>query len=219
MSEGYIYIMLNRAFQNDHYKIGMTTNAPEARARELSSATGIPRGFEVLYEQRVTDCKKAERLLHHRLHRYRLAGNREFFDIPLKVAIKALEDVADEIGRVDSVASAGQNSPAVEDAKPPPSDEITVIPSVPRRTVPAAVTFEDHTSYTDAARRLILHDLRDGVLGLDDRLRETERCRSFGGLTHFSLAMRSRSRRACSTLALMSIALPWPSYITFDWLG
>ena len=58
MSEGYIYIMLNRAFQNDHYKIGMTTNAPEARARELSSATGVPRGFEVLYEQRVTDARK-----------------------------------------------------------------------------------------------------------------------------------------------------------------
>ena len=84
--------------------------------------------------------------------------------------------MADEIGRVDDVASAGQNLPAVEDAKPPPSDEISVIPFSPRRTVPAAVTFEDHASYTDAARRPILHDLRDRVLRLDNRLRETERC-------------------------------------------
>ena len=48
MAEGYTYILLNRAFQNDHYKIGMTTKTPEERARELSSATGIPRDFEVL---------------------------------------------------------------------------------------------------------------------------------------------------------------------------
>jgi len=53
MSEGYIYILLNRAFQNDHYKIGMTTKIPEERAREISNATGVPRAFEVLYEQRL----------------------------------------------------------------------------------------------------------------------------------------------------------------------
>ena len=101
MAEGYIYILFNRAFQNDHYKIGMTTKMPEERARELSTATGVPRDFEVLYEQRATDCKRAERLLHSKLRQYRSAGNREFFQIPLKAAIKALEGVADEIGRVE----------------------------------------------------------------------------------------------------------------------
>jgi len=98
MAEGYIYILLNRAFQNDHYKIGMTTKTPEERAREISNATGVPPAFEVLYEQKVTDCQKAERLLHQRLHQYRSVGNREFFQIPMKIAIKALEDVADEVG-------------------------------------------------------------------------------------------------------------------------
>jgi hypothetical protein len=96
MAEGYIYILLNRAFQNDHYKIGMTTKTPEERARELSSATGIPRDFEVLYEQRVTDCERAERLLHRRLSQYRSTG-KEFFQIPLKAAVKALEDVATKL--------------------------------------------------------------------------------------------------------------------------
>jgi hypothetical protein len=43
MAEGFIYILLNRAFQNDRYKIGMTTKTPEERARELSSATDTPR--------------------------------------------------------------------------------------------------------------------------------------------------------------------------------
>ena len=55
MAEGYIYILLNRAFQNDHYKIGMTTKKPEERAQDLSGATGVPRAFEVLYEQKVID--------------------------------------------------------------------------------------------------------------------------------------------------------------------
>jgi hypothetical protein len=76
MAVGYIYILLNRAFQNDHYKIGMTTKTPEERARELSGATGVPRDFEVLYAQRVSDCNRAEQLLHQRLHQYRSASNR-----------------------------------------------------------------------------------------------------------------------------------------------
>src|SRR5665213_2339470 len=111
MAEGYIYILFNRVFQNDHYKIGMTTKTPEERARELSGATGVPRAFEVLYEQKVTDCHRAERLLHQRLHQYRSADNREFFQISIKAAIKAVEDVADEIGRVN-----GAEEPASEPA-------------------------------------------------------------------------------------------------------
>jgi hypothetical protein len=31
MPEGYVYILLNRAFQNDHYKIGMTRASPLVR--------------------------------------------------------------------------------------------------------------------------------------------------------------------------------------------
>lgn len=42
IAKGYIYILLNRAFQNDHYKIGMTTKKPEEQAQELSGATGVP---------------------------------------------------------------------------------------------------------------------------------------------------------------------------------
>jgi hypothetical protein len=48
MAEGFLYILLNRAFQNDQYKIGMTTKTLTERAREISNATGVPRAFEVL---------------------------------------------------------------------------------------------------------------------------------------------------------------------------
>jgi hypothetical protein len=35
MTEGSIYILFNRAFQNDQYKIGKTTTTPEARAGNI----------------------------------------------------------------------------------------------------------------------------------------------------------------------------------------
>jgi hypothetical protein len=181
MAEGYIYILFNRAFQNDHYKIGMTTKTPEERARELSAATGVPRDFEVLYEQRVTDCERAERLLHSNLRQYRSANNREFFQIPLKAAIKALEGVADEIGRIED-STAGRAEAPRADEEAAPSGEITIMTARERRRVnskkatAAIVTFEDRASYTDAVRRPILIDLRNRVLRLDDRLRQTKRC-------------------------------------------
>jgi hypothetical protein len=133
MAEGYIYILFNRAFQNNHYKIGMTTKTPEERARELSAATGIPHDFEVLYEQRVIDCKQAERLLHNKLHRYRSASKREFFQIPLKEAIRALEGVADEIGRVENVTGGPAAALPADDVPPEPSGEITIASAHQRR--------------------------------------------------------------------------------------
>ena len=182
MAVGYIYILLNRAFQNDHYKIGMTTKTPEERARELSGATGVPRDFEVLYAQRVSDCNRAEQLLHQRLHQYRSASNREFFQIPLKAAIKALEEVADEIGRIDDVEERAPEPVPTSEILPPQSGEITVGSFPQQRQVRAKkaagaiVTFEDHAAYTDTPRRKILHDLRRRVLSLDDRLQQSEQC-------------------------------------------
>jgi predicted transport protein len=182
MAVGYIYILLNRAFQNDHYKIGMTTKTPEERARELSSATGVPRDFEVLYAQRVSDCNQAERLLHQQLYQYRSASNREFFQIPLKAAIKALEEVADQIGRIDDEEERAPEPVPARETPPLPSGEISVGPSPQPRQVKGRkaagtiVTFEDHAAYTDAPRRNILHELRRRVLSLDDRLRQSEQC-------------------------------------------
>lgn len=182
MAVGYIYILLNRAFQNDHYKIGMTTKTPEERARELSSATGVPRDFEVLYAQRVSDCNRAERLLHQQLHQYRSASNREFFQIPLKAAIKALEEVADEIGRIDDEEERAPEPVPAREIPPLPLGEISIGPSPQPRQVKARkaagtiATFEDHAAYTDIPRRNILRELRRRVLSLDERLRQSEQC-------------------------------------------
>lgn len=73
MNKGYIYVLLNRALQKDHYKIGKTTKDPVIRAQELSSATGVPQPFEVIYHELVADCDRAERLVHDKLAQYRIS--------------------------------------------------------------------------------------------------------------------------------------------------
>jgi predicted transport protein len=226
MAEGYIYILLNRAFQNDHYKIGMTTKTPEERARELSGATGVPRAFEVLYEQRVADCHRAERLLHQRLHQYRSAGNREFFQIPLKAAIKSLEEVADEIGRVDGVEVPAPEPPPAGDAPPARSGEISVGSSQQPRQVTtkkapgAIVTFEDHAAYTDAPRRPILNELRSRVLSLDERLRQGEQCTSGQRIAYKipggRIFLEVKVQRAAILLRLVDGGCPDPAGIAND---
>jgi hypothetical protein len=112
----------------------------------------------------------------------RSAGNRQFFQIPLKAAIKALEDGADEIGRVDESATTAEAPTPPKDDDAPQAGEITALPSrngrkiSTQKTKPAVVTFDDHAAYTDSPRRSILADLRSRVLKLDDRLQQTERC-------------------------------------------
>lgn len=226
MAEGYIYILLNRAFQNDHYKIGMTTKMPEERAREISNATGVPRAFEVLYEQRVTDCQRAERLLHQRLHQYRSAGNREFFQLPLKAAIKALEAVADEVGRIDEQGEVPEPAPAPAGDAPLQSEEISVTSS-PRlrkegsqKPAGAIVTFEDHAAYTDAPRRPILNELRSRVLSLDDRLPQGEQCTSGQRIAYkipgSKIFLEVKVQRAAIVLHLADGGYPDPAGIADD---
>jgi hypothetical protein len=100
MSEGYIYILFNQSFRNDFYKIGKTTRTPEQRAQELSSATGVPEVFEVLYKRKVADCDWAKQLVHERLEIYRTSTSRDFFEVPSEIAIYAIEEVANAVGTV-----------------------------------------------------------------------------------------------------------------------
>lgn len=221
MAEGYIYILFNRAFQNDHYKIGMTTKTPEERAREISGGTGVPRAFEVLYEQRVQDCERAERLLHQRLHKHRVSGNREFFALPLKAAIRELEAVADEVGRADQPETSPESAPAENDV--PPSGEITVAPAKVRkeggRKSPGAiVTFEDHAAYTDAPRRPILQELRRRVLSIDGQVQQGEHCTTSQRIRYKApggrIFLEVKVQRAAILLRLADGGCPDPDRIT-----
>jgi len=90
LKPGLVYILRNPALKSSLVKVGMTTRSSEQRAWELSGATGVPAGFEVLYEEEVVDCELAERLIHRDLEQFRLRRDREFFDVPLKIAVNAV---------------------------------------------------------------------------------------------------------------------------------
>ena len=87
-----MYILLNPAFPR-HIKIGRTTRNSQRRAGELSRQTGVPDDFIVLYDELVADAEQVERLLHMRFSAYQTKKNKEFFQIPPKEVIKALQEM------------------------------------------------------------------------------------------------------------------------------
>jgi hypothetical protein len=88
---GYVYVLMNPAITNI-VKIGKTTRDPEIRAEELSSATGVPSPFIVIYYEYFPSCSEAEIFVHTLLENkgYRVSKNREFFEISYKEAIDAV---------------------------------------------------------------------------------------------------------------------------------
>ncbi len=97
---GYIYILTNSAYKKNFLKIGMTTRTPEKRANEISSSTGVPEKFRVAYKRIVPDCRKAEKLIHNKLDKFRNSNNREFFVLPLEKAEKIINDICNELENI-----------------------------------------------------------------------------------------------------------------------
>ncbi len=179
MPEGHIYILFNPAYRANQYKIVRTTRTPESRALEVSSATGVPQSFEVLFSRRVADCNRAERLIHQKLAEYRSFSDREFFQVSLDIAIDVLNDVAAEVGLIPEKPAV--HEPSYRIADPPTTCEIDFVlrkPSVRQRIrqgIPEGPTcFEDHFAYTDALRQPLLREVRDSILAIDGRLRSGE---------------------------------------------
>ncbi|HEY4081862.1 MAG TPA: GIY-YIG nuclease family protein [Burkholderiaceae bacterium] len=100
MTAGFIYVLLNPAFPQ-MVKIGRTHKGTQTRSRKISSATGVPLDFIVLYDALVSDPIATEKILHARFAEHRVAKRKEFFYVPPKQAISALVEIADEL-RVDA---------------------------------------------------------------------------------------------------------------------
>jgi hypothetical protein len=88
---GYLYVLANSAMPN-MVKVGKTTRSSSERAEELSRATGLPTPFIVVYEHLFADCGAAESFVHAYLEAkgYRVANNREFFNAPASIVVKAI---------------------------------------------------------------------------------------------------------------------------------
>ena len=99
----YIYILVNPSLRG-LLKIGKTTRTPDERAAELSASSNMPTPFMVAYEEEVPDCSVAERLVHQKLAEdgYRVNDSREFFTVPLKIAIYTVSTVAEQLREVQA---------------------------------------------------------------------------------------------------------------------
>ena len=78
---GYVYCLINEAMSN-YCKIGMVhipKKTSHMRARELSTSTGCPMPFVVVYDIMVKNPLKYEKILHNKLDMFRYNKNREFF--------------------------------------------------------------------------------------------------------------------------------------------
>lgn len=84
MGQGYIYVLANSSMPN-MVKVGKTTRQPSLRAQELSSVTGVPTPFVVMYEKQFNNCDFAESFIHELLSikGFRVSSNREFFNAPI----------------------------------------------------------------------------------------------------------------------------------------
>lgn len=92
VGEGFVYILLNPSFP-DQVKIGVTQRPSKTRAKELWT-TGVPTEFIVVWDELVSDCQEVERRLHERFSKYRVNRAREFFRIPVREAVRALQQEA-----------------------------------------------------------------------------------------------------------------------------
>lgn len=93
-SVGYVYVLINPAMAG-MVKVGMTTREPEDRVDELSSATGVPSQFILVYKEYFEDCVLAEKMAHEILEGRgcRVAKNREFFNVPVPEAINVMLEI------------------------------------------------------------------------------------------------------------------------------
>lgn len=84
---GWVYILSNE-FMPGIYKVGMTTISPETRAKELSSATGVPYPFNIEAAYHCEDPALSERSIHDSLREHRINDSREFFQYELSDLIE-----------------------------------------------------------------------------------------------------------------------------------
>ncbi len=106
VGSGYLYVMTNASIRG--LKVGGTRRTPEERARELSTPTGIPTPYAVVYYERVSDWRAAEAAAHLQLAQFRITDRREFFDTEPKRVIDVLRAIATQFSESEQRGGLGR---------------------------------------------------------------------------------------------------------------
>ena len=88
--DSWVYVLSNPTLPA-MLKIGYTKNQPEERARQISNATGVALPYKVEWAFHCFNGEQLEGEVHKYLESYRVNNHREFFQIPLDKARKAVE--------------------------------------------------------------------------------------------------------------------------------
>ena len=88
----WVYVLKNPA-QPGMLKIGYTKLTPDERARQISSATGVPLPYEVAWAYRCFNGELLEGEVHHALSKYRVNNQREFFSIDVETAKEIISNI------------------------------------------------------------------------------------------------------------------------------
>ncbi|OTE97272.1 hypothetical protein BCS42_04455 [Crenothrix sp. D3] len=139
---GYLYVLANSAMPN-MVKVGKTTRSTAERAEELSKATGLPTPFIVVYEQLFEDCGAAESFVHVYLEAkgYRVANNREFFNAPVSIVVKAISLAPNPIDDELLTPELAEDNDLLEHNEPDELDDLCL--NEPKPTYPWSGIFEE----------------------------------------------------------------------------
>jgi hypothetical protein len=88
----YVYVLVNKSVPN-MVKIGMTTNTPDQRARQISAATGVATPWIPVYSFQCYRSDLLEAELHDHFHYCRVNTSREMFAIDSHTAQKVIEEL------------------------------------------------------------------------------------------------------------------------------
>jgi len=91
---GHIYVLSNKSFPLNTFKIGSTYGDPEKRAEELTG-TGHLHPFKVEFNIKIMSAEYYEKKVHALLKDHRVKQNREFFEIDLNKIKNYLKQVSE----------------------------------------------------------------------------------------------------------------------------
>lgn len=88
----YVYVLVNKSVPN-MVKIGMTTNTPDQRARQISAATGVATPWISVFGYACYRSDLLEEEIHNHLKPYRVNTHREMFAIDSHTAQRVIEEM------------------------------------------------------------------------------------------------------------------------------
>lgn len=92
--DSWVYILSNPTMPG-MFKIGYTKNNPDERAKQISNATGVALPYKVEWAFHCYNGFALEQECHHKLEKYRVNNNREFFQMSLEEAKTTVEELGE----------------------------------------------------------------------------------------------------------------------------